>query len=228
MKKRLSLGLLLILCTNLTAQTIDCSLEQSLPGLVTGTCTGFGEDSPIALQPKIGSETDWQGAIVLGTNPRIVEIVLSPNSSNYDFVFRSNINWYFISEWSPESNPPRLSFELEDVVKPTQIDINILSRTRAKLVEIPNWDKEDDRNCNNDPPNTISLYCALIESTQNIMGKYYHRQPALQLVRFEIQENWLERIQGHRLMSFNNHPDTTLEDVTLMLDQAIAKADGGF
>jgi len=175
----------------------------------------------------VGSETDWQGAIVLGTTPLLVEIVHSPTGSDYDYIFRSNIDWFYISEWNLAGEPARLSFELTNVVSPTKVDRDILLDARTRLLGAPVWDKEDDRNCDNDPPNTLSLYCALIESTQNAMGRYYHRQPALQLVRLEIQENWQERIKGHRLMSFNNHPDTTLEDVTLMLNQAIAKASEG-
>ena len=45
-----------------------------------------------------------------------------------------------------------------------------------------------------------------------------HRQPALQVVRFVLQDRWPNRITNHRLMDVNIHPWTTFEYVKLLFD----------
>jgi len=52
------------------------------------------------------------------------------------------------------------------------------------------------------------------------MGRYLHRQPAMQAVRIVIASEWPERVVAHRLMSFNNDPRTTLADVQRFFDLA--------
>ena len=55
-----------------------------------------------------------------------------------------------------------------------------------------------------------------------VLGQYDHRRVALQEVRFAIEEVSGGREFEHRLMDFNNLPETTLEDVRRVL--AIARS----
>jgi hypothetical protein len=48
-----------------------------------------------------------------------------------------------------------------------------------------------------------------------------HRQPALQEIRFVIEDNYKNRWSVHRLADFNAHPDTTFNDVKLVIAKAV-------
>jgi hypothetical protein len=56
------------------------------------------------------------------------------------------------------------------------------------------------------------------------MGRYHHRQPALELVRAVIAERWRDRITSHQLVDFNNHPATTISDLRTVLQVALERA----
>ena len=70
---------------------------------------------------------------------------------------------------------------------------------------------------------TWSLYCALERATLQVTGEVHHRQPALQFVRRVVTELGADRITNHRLMDFNNHPSTTLEELQEVFDIAEAR-----
>jgi len=70
---------------------------------------------------------------------------------------------------------------------------------------------------------TWSLYCALQRATLEVTGESHHRQPALQLVRQIVAEVGADRITNHRLMNFNNHPATTLEEIRGVFEIAEAR-----
>ena len=104
-------------------------------------------------------------------------------------------------------------------IKVSKTDIDILLRAKELLITKNDWLKDELRTCNGNPP--FSLYCALEAASIQIDGKYIHRRPALQEVRFIIDDNFKSRWKDHRLADFNSHPDTTFEDVKMVLDLAI-------
>ena len=73
------------------------------------------------------------------------------------------------------------------------------------------------------------MFCALHKADREVLGAYAHRNVALQEVRFAIQDATRDRqtetvIRAirqfslpHRLMDFNNLPDTRFEDVKQVL-----------
>jgi hypothetical protein len=89
----------------------------------------------------------------------------------------------------------------------------------ALMSDVKVWNKDDDRNC---PPNPQkrSVFCALMQATQEVSGGVHYRQPALQAVREVVNEVGGTRVNKHRLMDYNNHPDTTLDDIHNMLRMA--------
>lgn len=209
----------LVLGPTAYAQRVECKLQETLPDLVTGSCSGMNAESAIAIQPMPGSSSDWTGAITLGSNPGLIDIVASQHGADAHYVFRSTMDWFNVSEFSPRANG-RLVFDRSDIAAPTNDDIDILRNARRLLEITPTWDRSDDRNCNNDEPTALGLYCALVTATVKQMGKFYHRQPAMQRVRRAIEERWPDRVAGHRLADFNNHPATRLEDVIRVLVRA--------
>lgn len=101
----------------------------------------------------------------------------------------------------------------------TQTDLNILQKTDEILNKEKAWKKNSIRVCKDSLK--LSLYCALEKASIEIMGKYVHRQPALQEIRFIIDDYYKDRWKIHRLADFNAHSETSFEDVKSVINKAI-------
>src|SRR4051812_11583724 len=112
----------------------------------------------------------------------------------------------------------------------TEDDLRILQRADSLLKDVSVWNRHDDRACADDEAaGKWSLFCALQKADREILGEYQHRNVALQEVRFAIQDATRDRqtemvIRAlrqfslpHRLMDFNNLPETRFEDVKQVL-----------
>jgi hypothetical protein len=112
----------------------------------------------------------------------------------------------------------------------TEDDLRILQRADSLLKDVSVWNRHDDRVCDDDEAGgKRSLFCALQKADREILGEYQHRNVALQEVRFAIQDATRDRqtemaIRAlrrfslpHRLMDFNNLPETRFEDVKQVL-----------
>ena len=102
------------------------------------------------------------------------------------------------------------------------VDVQILKRANDILLSESVWSKEDDRKCQDDiDSNKYSLFCALYKASIDIVGEYDHRKPALQQVRWNIDNQYKERLAGHRLMDFNNHGNTNFDEIKRLLAESI-------
>jgi hypothetical protein len=106
-------------------------------------------------------------------------------------------------------------------------DLRTLERAAELLDSESAWNRNDDRQCADDEAmNKRSLYCALQRASADAYGSHDparvadHRRVALQEVRFAVQEATRGRELNHRLMDFNNLPDTTFADIQRVLAQA--------
>lgn len=115
----------------------------------------------------------------------------------------------------------------------TADDLRILQRADALLGDASVWNRHDDRVCDDDEASgKRSLFCALQKADREILGEYQHRSVALQEVRFAVQDATRNRQAEmavralrrfsfpHRLMDFNNLPETRFEDVKHVLQVA--------
>jgi hypothetical protein len=115
----------------------------------------------------------------------------------------------------------------------TEEDLRILQRADALLGDASVWNRQDDRVCDDDEVSgKRSLFCALQKADKETLGEYQHRHVALQEVRFAIQDATRDRqtemvIRAfrqfslpHRLMDFNNLPETRFEDIKRVLRTA--------
>jgi uncharacterized protein with WD repeat len=101
------------------------------------------------------------------------------------------------------------------------VDVQILKRANDILSSESVWSKEDDRKCQDDiDSNKYSLFCALYKASIDIVGEYDHRKPALQQVRWMIDDQYKERLAGHRLMDFNNHSNTNFDEIKELLQES--------
>ncbi len=97
-------------------------------------------------------------------------------------------------------------------------DIQIVERARQILNSPEKWNRADTRDC---PENekTFSLYCALEKATDEVGGNFAHREAAMQEARFAIDEVIAKGNQyEHRLMNYNNDPNTTFADIGKFFD----------
>ncbi len=101
-------------------------------------------------------------------------------------------------------------------------DVRILSRADELLNDESTWNRSDDRECEDDESaGKRSLFCVLHRASINVLGKYDHRRPALQEVRFAVEDKvGSDHKYTHRLMGFNNHPSTQFSDIKAVLQAA--------
>jgi hypothetical protein len=112
----------------------------------------------------------------------------------------------------------------------TADDLRTIERAAELLSSESVWNRKDDRRCVDDEAtNKRSLFCALQRASADTYGSHDsarvadHRRVALQEVRFAVEEATRGRELAHRLMDFNNLPDTTFADVQRVLAQATAR-----
>ena len=101
-------------------------------------------------------------------------------------------------------------------------DLAILDGADAILAEEADWNRHDTREC---PPGatTFSLFCALQKASTDVLGVYDHRRAALQEVRFAVEDASKGREFEHRLMDYNNLPETRFSDIKRILAAARAR-----
>jgi len=102
------------------------------------------------------------------------------------------------------------------------LDLKILQRANYILSDKAKLNKQDDRKCDDDIANgNYSLFCSLYKASIDITGEYIHRRSSIQLVRFTLEKYENGRVVNHRLMDWNNHPDTTFEEIKKVLKESI-------
>jgi len=104
-------------------------------------------------------------------------------------------------------------------IKISAVDLEILLKADALLKDEAVWRKDAVRVCAESA--NLNLYCVLERASIEVTGKFEHRQPALQEVRFVIDDYYKSRWSVHRLADFNAHPDTSFNDVKWVIAKAI-------
>lgn len=127
--------------------------------------------------------------------------------------------WFALTDARLDGDTLTLRIVANRQLPPTPDDIKIIQRAMALLASDAVWNKQDDRNCSPNPTRW-SVFCAIMEATNEISGGVHYRQPAMQAVREVVNEVGGTRVKLHRLMDYNNHPDTTLEDIHKLLRMA--------
>jgi hypothetical protein len=134
--------------------------------------------------------------------------------------------WFGVKQ-ATLGNEMKLTIDGNKTLPATQDDLKIIQRAIALLPSDAVWNKADTRQCPKGQTK-LSVFCALIQATEEISGGYHYRQPAMQAVREVVNEVGGKRVDKHRLMDYNNHPDTTLAEIHTMLRMAQAKVEKRF
>ena len=200
-----------------SAQMTRCSLSAEEGGAFAGECQVGDSRVPIELSRSEGA-TDalWEGTIQM--RPGTIELSTYQYTSGPMLIVRTGA-WHPAVEFTFSERGLLLAWDEGVEAPPSQKDLDIFVAARELLSSEALWDREDDRDCENDEA-LIGLYCALASATATVMGQYQHRQPAMQAVRRVIGAEWPERVVDHRLMNFNNDSRTTLADVQRLFELA--------
>lgn len=131
-----------------------------------------------------------------------VELFDLIKSKGYEITIKENVN------------------ENRDLVFDTT-DLLIIQAANSILADELIWHQQDDRSCSDDVANgKYSLFCALYKASIDITGEYVHRRACIQQIRFTLEKYEQGRVINHRLMDWNNHPETTFDEVKKVLKES--------
>jgi hypothetical protein len=110
-----------------------------------------------------------------------------------------------------------MSVILEDRSRPVDdADLAIINEAQLMLSSPEVWNRADTRECPDDAQ-TFSLYCALHDASEKVLGVYEHRRTVIQEARFVLEKASGGKEYDHRLMGYNNDPETTFEDIRAIM-----------
>ena len=178
---------------------------------------------PIFMSSGPLNPPPWRGHLLLPRRSIGFEIALRGGAERGGgLVLRAAPGWVVVREWAA-AGETQLIFDLSDFPVADEDDAAILEHALAALDTLTHWNREDDRTCTDDASGGVSLFCLLESSVRWRMGRYHHRQPALEIARAVLWGGWLERLDNHPLMDFNNHPATTREDLRSLLQHSLRR-----
>ena len=244
-----ALALVFGMAQTANAQTVTCKIFGNHGigsyGMMQGMCKKTGDDPPpqagadaqrvrywpegdvqvVITGGEPGDKGPWRGYFLQPDYADVFELTRERAGSREQLVLRTGVGWTIVDTWSRvASNESTMTFRLTSMPA-SEADLDILNDTLKKLSSPSAWDRADDRDCGNDSPGRVSLFCALQNAAIARIGRFHGAQPALDLVRLFVLERWTDRVNhGHALTNFNNHPDTTLEDVRWVLQEAARRA----
>jgi hypothetical protein len=194
------------------------NIDGPRPGFM---CSAQDRVVNVTLRPQERFD-DWLGTME-GKEPEDPTRfgVLKPKDGKPG-VAKTPYGWFALTEAKQDGEGLKLTVVANRQLPPTADDIRIISRAIALIPSRDVWNKEDTRQC---PPGQarISLFCAMMQATTEVSGGVHYRQPAMQAVREVLNEVGGDRVKLHRIMDYNNHPDTTLEEIHALLRRAEMK-----
>ncbi len=212
----------------------ECQVEPGQPGTRMRLPFENGVKMWMAAGPR--EQPPWRGNLSLPKDETSFEIA-EERGGERRLVFRTGLAWLLIREWRELDTGARdcsscdrsakevlLVLDLAAFPPATQDDIAILSTVLAKLETPAQWNRKEEQSCPAGKAETVGLFCALYTAIEERMGRYHHRQPALEIVRAVAFERWRQRIVSHPLVDLNNHPDTTIDDLRTLLELSLARA----
>jgi hypothetical protein len=197
---------------------LQINIDGPRPGFM---CSAPDRVVNVTLRPQARFD-DWLGTMQ-GKEPEDPTRfgVLKPKDGKPG-VAKTPYGWFALSEAAASGDALTLTISANRQLPPTPDDIRIIERAISLIPNREVWNKEDTRQC---PPGQtkISLFCAMMQATTEVSGGVHYRQPAMQAVREVLNEVGGDRVKLHRIMDYNNHPDTTLDEIHALLRRAEAK-----
>jgi len=99
-------------------------------------------------------------------------------------------------------------------------DLEILQETRLLLAEESHWARNEETQCDLEAE-AFTLFCALQKASFDVAEDFLLRRPALEEVRYAIDE--ISPELDRRLIDFNNLETTDLAKIHLVIDMALER-----
>jgi len=229
MKIQLILNYLLFL--SLTSIIGQSTGELYLQGnTLTGKCTNqYFTGFEIELD---SSYTKLDSTLLFSQLPRMgtinfknridipTEFTLTDRSGTAQIMFRFRYDYLTFDSLKIKNQSISFTINNDPQVPVTKEDLKTIQLAKSLLSEEKYWNKEDDRNCEDDLANkSYSLYCALRVASLEIENRYNHRNAVLQKLRHLIEIKYPNKKWNHRLMYYNNMEETTYEDIVNILEE---------
>lgn len=197
-------------------QNVTCALTQSSMSQITGSCEGIIPPNLELAKSNENSIVLWEGSASENDLTWPIDVSSFEYSDGIELLVMYEMGWFYVTEFDPSRI---LSWDMSEVAAPSSKDIQVIEIAQKFLNGGQSWNRADNREC---PENEadVSLYCSLLQASEQVMGKPYHRQPAMQVIREIIGNRWPDRYSNHRLMEFNNHPSTSFSDLAELFKQA--------
>lgn len=212
----------------------ECQVEPGQPG--TRMRLPFENGVKIWMVSGPREQPPWRGNLSLPKVETSFEIA-EERGVERRLVLRTGLAWLLVREWRELDTGPKdcsscdrsakeVSLVLDLGASPhaTEDDIAILGTALAKLETPTQWNRKEDQSCPPGETEAMGLFCGLYTAVEQQMGRYHHRQPALEIVRSVVAERWRQRIVSHPLVDLNNHPDTKIDDLRTLLQLSLARA----
>ena len=101
-------------------------------------------------------------------------------------------------------------------------DLKILEKTDALLSDSSNWSKNTDWECDDAATeNKHSLYCALHAASVETIGEFDRRRPSIKIVELKIKKYENRRVVRFGITDWNDHPDTTFDELKKVVKESI-------
>jgi hypothetical protein len=137
-------------------------------------------------------------------------------------VIRTYNGWYPVTGFALKDSALQFRFDHDNEVPANDLDRQILQRAAAIITSDAVWNRKDNRQCQAGAT-TWSIYCAEEQATTELTGAFHHRRPALELVRVIVDERSKGKSYNHRLMDYNNDPETKFADMQSLFAEALAR-----
>lgn len=211
--------LIVLSCLSAQAQipAATCSLHKDSNRFI-GVCDWPDANVPVSLTLPEGADV-WVGTMKPGFPEDPDAFSVHDHHGGITGVVKTPYGWFVLNRLALLRNALTVTFQPDIEVAPTVEDVRVLRRAGQILSGASSWNRQDNRTCGRGATRW-SLYCAVAEAIQETVGQFHYRQPAMQVVRRVVGDVGRNRIKTHRLMDYNNHPDTTLQDLHSVLKAA--------
>lgn len=108
----------------------------------------------------------------------------------------------------------------EDYFTVSETDLEILQETKTILSDESNWTRNEETQCDLEAE-ALTLFCALQKASFDVADDFLLRRPALEEVRYVIDE--LSPELDRRLIDFNNLETTDLAKIHQVIDMALER-----
>jgi len=105
-----------------------------------------------------------------------------------------------------------------------EVDLEILLRADAMLSDPSNWSKNTGQSCDDQiSSQKYTLLCALRTASEEVVVTWDtdHLRPAIRVVLFTLKKYENRRVVGGLVREWNDHPDTTFEELKIVLKESI-------